>query len=214
MIHEILPLGMLVCNCSVFGDEITREGMVVDPGDEAEEILRVVKHHRLNVKAIVFTHAHVDHVGAAAEVKAATGAPVYMNELDLGAYSQIEMQATWLGLPVPTSVEIDMPAHDGDVLRLGSVEFHVLHTPGHSPGGISLWMPSEKKLVAGDTLFRDSVGRTDLPGGDGRQLLASIREKFLTLPDDTLVIPGHGPTTTIGHERECNFFLQHTASDL
>jgi glyoxylase-like metal-dependent hydrolase (beta-lactamase superfamily II) len=110
-------------------------------------------------------------------------------------------------------VDIDVFPQDGDVLRIGSIEFHVLYTPGHSPGSISLWIPSEKKLVVGDTLFRDSVGRTDLPGGDGRQLLASIREKFMTLPDDTLVIPGHGPTTTIGHERECNIFLQHTARD-
>lgn len=213
MIHEILPLGMLVCNCSVFGDEVTRDGMVVDPGDEAAEILRVVKHHRLSVKAILFTHAHLDHVGAAAEVKAATGAPVYLHENGLAGYAQIEMQATWLGMPVPASVDIDVRPRDGDVLYLGSVEFHVLHTPGHSPGSISLYIPSEKKLVVGDTLFRDSVGRTDLPGGDGRQLLASIRDKFLTLPDDTLVIPGHGPTTTIGHERKSNPFLQNISSD-
>jgi glyoxylase-like metal-dependent hydrolase (beta-lactamase superfamily II) len=212
MIQEILPVGMLVCNCLILGDEATREGMVIDPGDDAETILRSVKHHRLNVKAIVFTHAHIDHVGAAAEVKAATGAPVYLNEEDLFIYGQMETWATWLGIPVPASVEIDMPARDGDVLRIGSVEFNVLHTPGHSPGSISLWIPSEKKLVAGDTLFRDSIGRTDLPGGDGSQILTSIREKFLPLSDDTLVLPGHGPTTTIGHERECNVFLQNPSS--
>jgi hydroxyacylglutathione hydrolase len=209
MIQEILPVGMLACNCLIFGDEATREAMVVDPGDGADEILRVVKDHGLSVKAIVFTHAHVDHVGAAAEVKAATGAPVYLHENGLAGYAQIEMQATWLGLSVPARVEIDVPLRDGDVLRIGSIEFNVLYTPGHSPGGISLWIPAEKKLIVGDTLFRDSIGRTDLPGGDSSLILASIREKLLTLPDDTMVLPGHGPATTIGHERECNVFLQH-----
>jgi hydroxyacylglutathione hydrolase len=209
MILEILPVGMLACNCLIFGDEATREAMVVDPGDDADEILSVVKHHGLSVKAIVFTHAHLDHVGAAAEVKAATGAPVYLHENGMAGYAQIEMQATWLGMPVPASVEIDTLLRDGDVLRIGSIEFNVLYTPGHSPGGIGLWIPAEKTLVVGDTLFRDSIGRTDLPGGDSSLILSSIREKFLPLPDETVVIPGHGPTTTIGHERECNVFLQH-----
>jgi glyoxylase-like metal-dependent hydrolase (beta-lactamase superfamily II) len=147
-------------------------------------------------------------VGGAARLKAATGAPVYMNEADFPFYDQIEMQALWLGMDPPERVDIDVAPRDGDVLRLGAAEFNVLHTPGHTPGSMGLWIPSEKKLIAGDTLFRDSIGRTDLPGGDGKKILVSIREKFLPLPDDTLVIPGHGPTTTLGHEKEFNYFLQ------
>ena len=208
MIHEILPVGMLACNCSIFGDETTREAVVIDPGDDIDEILSVVARHELTVKTIVVTHAHIDHVGGAARLKAATGAPVYMNEADFPVYDQLEMQALWLGMDPPEQTEIDVAPRDGDVLHLGAAEFTVLHTPGHTPGSMGLWIPSEKKLIAGDTLFRDSIGRTDLPGGDGKKILVSIREKFLPLPDDTLVIPGHGPTTTMGHEKEFNYFLQ------
>jgi len=208
MIHEILPVGMLACNCSIFGDETTREAVVIDPGDDIDEILRVLARHELTVKTIVITHAHIDHVGGAARLKAETGAPVYMNEADFPVYDQIEMQALWLGMDPPEQVDIDVTPRDGDVLRLGAAEFNVLHTPGHTPGSMGLWIPSEKKLIAGDTLFLDSIGRTDLPGGDGKKILVSIREKFLPLPEDTLVIPGHGPNTTMGHEKEFNYFLQ------
>ena len=207
MIHEILPVGMLACNCSIFGDETTREAVVIDPGDDIDQILSVVARHGLTVKTIVITHAHIDHVGGAARLKAATGAPVYMNEADFPFYDQIEMQALWLGMDPPERADIDVAPHDGDVLHLGAAQFNVLHTPGHTPGSIGLWIPSEKKLIAGDTLFYDSIGRTDLPGGDGKKILVSIREKFLPLPDDTLVIPGHGPTTTMGREKESNYFL-------
>ena len=208
MIHEILPVGMLACNCSIFGDETTREAVVIDPGDDIDQILSVVARHGLTVKTIVITHAHIDHVGGAARLKAATGAPVYMNEADFPFYDQIEMQALWLGMDPPERADIDVAPHDGDVLHLGAAQFNVLHTPGHTPGSIGLWIPSEKKLIAGDTLFYESIGRTDLPGGDGKKILVSIREKFLPLPDDTLVIPGHGPTTSMGHEKEFNYFLQ------
>jgi glyoxylase-like metal-dependent hydrolase (beta-lactamase superfamily II) len=208
MIHEILPVGMLACNCSIFGDEITREAVVIDPGDDVDQILSVLASHGLTVKTIVITHAHIDHVGGAARLKAATGAPVYMNEADFPFYDQIEMQALWLGMDPPERADIDVAPRDGDVLHLGAAEFNVLHTPGHTPGSMGLWIPSEKKLIAGDTLFLESIGRTDLPGGDGKKILVSIREKFLPLPDDTLVIPGHGPTTSMGHEKEFNYFLQ------
>ncbi len=207
MIHEIVPVGMLQCNCSIFGDEQTHEGMVVDPGDEIERILAVIHGHGLTVKAIVITHAHIDHIGGARKLKLATGAPVYMNLNDEELKGMLDAQATWLGMePVP-AVEIDVPARDGDTLIVGAAQFHVLHTPGHTKGSISLWAPSEGKLVAGDTLFRGSIGRTDLPGGDGRQILRSIHEKLLPLPEKTIVIPGHGENTTIGQEKRTNPFL-------
>ena len=208
MIHEILPVGMLQCNCSIFGDEKSREALVVDPGDDIARVLEIVKKHGLTVKAIVITHAHIDHIGGAQKLKRATGAPVYMNPDDAELQEMLDVQAGWLGMRPPEQVEIDAPAKDGDKLVMGATEFHVLHTPGHTQGSISLWIPSERKLVAGDTLFRDSIGRTDLPGGDGRQILQSIHDKLLPLPDDTLVIPGHGDNTTIGREKQFNYFLQ------
>jgi len=208
MIHEILPVGPLQCNCSVFGDEQSREGLVVDPGDEIEEILEIVNRHGLAVKAIVITHAHIDHIGGAQKLKQATGAPVYMNLNDAELQKMLDAQAAWLGMAPPEPVAIDAPARDGDRLVVGAAAFHVLHTPGHTPGSISLWIPSEGKLVAGDTLFRDSIGRTDLPGGDGRQILRSIHDKLLALPEGTVVIPGHGDNTTIGREKRFNYFLQ------
>jgi len=181
---------------------------VVDPGDNIPEILAIVERHGLQVKAIVITHAHIDHIGGAHKLKAATGAPVYMNEKDSILRDMLDVQAGWLGMPAPEAVEIDTPARDGDTLRMGSTDFHVLHTPGHTQGSISLWIPSENKVLAGDTLFRDSIGRTDLPGGDGRQILRSIREKLFRLPDDAIVIPGHGQNTTIGREKQFNYFLK------
>ena len=208
MIHEILPVGILQCNCSIFGDEQSREALVVDPGDDIARVLEVVNKHGLTVKAIVITHAHIDHIGGAQKLKQATGAPVYMNPDDAELQEMMDVQAGWLGVRPPEQVEIDAPAKDGDKLVVGTTEFHVLHTPGHTQGSISLWIPSERKLVAGDTLFRDSIGRTDLPGGDGRQILQSIHDKLLPLPDDTMVIPGHGDNTTIGREKQFNNFLQ------
>jgi glyoxylase-like metal-dependent hydrolase (beta-lactamase superfamily II) len=211
MIHEILPVGLLQCNCSIFGDEQTREGLVVDPGDEIESILEIVRRHGLTVKAIVITHAHIDHIGGARKLKDATGAPVYMNLADQELKAMLDVQAAWLGMePVP-QVEIDAPARDGDTLVVGASQFHVIHTPGHTQGSISLWIPSENKLIAGDTLFRGSIGRTDLPGGDGRQILRSIHDKLLPLPEHTIVIPGHGETTTIGREKLTNPFLDGLA---
>jgi glyoxylase-like metal-dependent hydrolase (beta-lactamase superfamily II) len=207
MIHEILPVGPLQCNCSVFGDEQTEEGLVVDPGDDIDQVLAIIRRHQLKVKAIVITHAHIDHIGGAQKLKQATGAPVYMNANDVELKKMLGIQATWLGVPEPEQVDIDVPLKDGDRVVMGAAEFLVLHTPGHTQGSVSLWMPSEGKLVAGDTLFRDSIGRTDLPGGDGRQILRSIRDKLLPLPPETVVIPGHGDNTTIGRERQFNPFL-------
>jgi glyoxylase-like metal-dependent hydrolase (beta-lactamase superfamily II) len=207
MIHEILPVGMLQCNCSIFGDEASREAIVIDPGDDISSILAILHKHQLKVKAIVITHAHIDHIGGAHKLKAATDAPVWMNRNDQDLYDHLEMQAGWLGMETPEQTEIGHEAKEGDTLRLGPAEFHVLDTPGHTQGSLCLWIPAENKLVAGDTLFRESIGRTDLPGGDFRKILSSIHTKLLVLPDDATVVPGHGPNTTIGHERTRNPFL-------
>jgi hydroxyacylglutathione hydrolase len=208
MIHEILPVGMLQCNCSIFGDETTRQAMVIDPGDETGRILEVLARHHLTVTAIVITHAHIDHIGGAQKLKAATGAAVYMNLEDTELQDMLDVQAGWLGVRTPEAVEIDVPLKDGDKLLVGATEVKVLHTPGHTQGSICLWLPTERKLVAGDTLFRDGIGRTDLPGGDGRQILESIRGQLMGLPGETEVFPGHGEPTTIGRERRSNYFLQ------
>ena len=208
MIHEILPVGPLQCNCSIFGDETSREAIVIDPGDQIEDILSVLERHQLKVKAIVITHAHIDHIGGAAKLKAATSAPVYMNANDQELYDHMEVQASWLGMLAPEQTEIDSRAREGDAITVGQTQFHILETPGHTQGSISLWIPAENKLIAGDTLFRDSIGRTDLPGGDGRQILQSIHTKLMALPEQAVVIAGHGPSTTIGREKARNPFLQ------
>jgi glyoxylase-like metal-dependent hydrolase (beta-lactamase superfamily II) len=208
MIHEILPVGMLQCNCSIFGDEQTREAIVIDPGDNIDRILAILARHSLKVKAIVITHAHIDHIGGAAKLKASTGAPVYMNQNDQELYDDLDVQAGWLGMATPEKTVIDVDGREGGALTLGNAEFQILETPGHTQGSISLWIPTENKLVAGDTLFRDSIGRTDLPGGDGRQILRSIHAKLMPLPEGAIVIPGHGPSTTIGREKERNPFLR------
>jgi hydroxyacylglutathione hydrolase len=208
MIHEILPVGPLQCNCSIFGDENSREAIVVDPGDNIDEILAILARHALRLKTIVITHAHIDHIGGAAKLKAATGAAVHMNAKDQELYDHLDVQAGWLGMKTPERTEIDSEARDGDSIKMGDAVFHVLATPGHTQGSMSLWIPAENKLIAGDTLFRDSIGRTDLPGGDGRQILRSIRDKLLTLPEEVQVVPGHGAGTTIGREKDRNPFLQ------
>ena len=209
MIHEILPVGTLQCNCSIFGDEQTGEAIVIDPGDNIEGILGILQKHKLKVKAIVITHAHIDHIGGAAKLKTATDAPVLMNARDQELYAHLDMQAAWLGMESPSRTTIDAEAREGVTLTLGDAAFQILETPGHTQGSVSIWIPSENKLVAGDTLFRDSIGRTDLPGGDGRQILRSIKNQLLPLPESAVVIPGHGPNTTIAREKDRNPFLQN-----
>ena len=208
MIHEVLPVGMLACNCSVIGDETTREAIVIDPGDDIAEIVEILKRHQLTVKMIAITHAHIDHIGGAEKLRALTGAPVYMHEDDAVLAENLEMQAGWLGMATPKNPGIDVPAKEGDSLKVGAVEAQVIHTPGHTPGSLSLYLPAEKTLLAGDTLFRGSVGRTDLPGGDARTIAESIRGKLYRLPEDTVVIPGHGGETTIGREKASNPFVR------
>lgn len=208
MIHVILPVGLLQCNCSVFGDEVSREAIVIDPGDEIENITAILDEHHLKAKAIIITHAHIDHVAGAHKLRALTGAPVYMNAKDTELLDALAVQASWLGVEAPERTVVDTEMPDGTVLKLGSAEFRVLHTPGHTQGSSSVWIPQENKLVAGDTLFRDSIGRTDLPGGNSRQILSSIKAQLFPLPEETVVIPGHGPNTTIAREKEHNPFLK------
>lgn len=208
MIHEIIPVGMLGCNCSVMGDETSGDAMVIDPGDEIEQILAILERYGLTLKMIVVTHAHIDHIGGAARLRAATGAPVYMHQDDAMLSNALDMQAAWLGVETPEDPGIDTPAREGDTLRAGRIEAAVLHTPGHTPGSISLYLAAENKLIAGDTLFRGSVGRTDLPGGDSAEIVKSIRAKLYTLPESTIVIPGHGDSTTIAAEKRSNPFVR------
>lgn len=207
MIHEIFPVGPLHCNCSVIGDETTREAMVIDPGDDIKDVLALVRKHNLTVKQIVVTHAHIDHVGGAMKLRAATGAPILLNQNDQALLKMLDVQATWIGVEDPGKVEIDQNIEQGDTVQAGSLTANVIHTPGHTEGSVCLYFPVEKKLIAGDTLFAGSIGRTDLPGGSMRQIINSLHEKVLTLPDETVVVPGHGPLTTIGEERESNPFL-------
>jgi hydroxyacylglutathione hydrolase len=208
MIHEIFPVGPLQCNCSVVGDETTHEAMVIDPGDEIGRILEIVKRHNLTVKQIVVTHAHIDHVGGAMKLKQATGAPILLNQNDSTLLKMLDIQAAWVGMAVPEKVHIDQNLADGDSLKTGSLAATVLHTPGHTEGSVCLYFAGEKKLIAGDTLFAGSIGRTDLPGGSFQKIMNSLHHRVLALPDETLVVPGHGSLTTIGKERESNPFLQ------
>jgi glyoxylase-like metal-dependent hydrolase (beta-lactamase superfamily II) len=211
LIRESFPVGLLGCNCSIVADPDTRQALVVDPGDQAPDILAALR--RLGVQAVklVHTHGHFDHVLGTGEVAAATGAEVLIHAGDRWLYDNVELQARFFGLPLPSPAPLPPPptrelAGD-EALPFGNREARVLHTPGHTPGSLCFFVERGGEtplLFAGDTLFRRSVGRTDLWGGSFEQLAASIRERLFALPDDTLVIPGHGPPTSIGAEREDN----------
>lgn len=224
-------MGLLQCNCSILGDPATREAIVVDPGDDTERILALLRRHDLKVRAILSTHTHIDHVGGLAGLHRATGAPVLIHQADLELYRRLDVQAQWLGVPTPAKTDIRDFVREGDRVRWGGFVAGVMHTPGHTPGSISLIVEADPaqsseaenqtgkqndadpthspaRLLAGDTLFRGSIGRTDLWGGSLPQILDSIRAKLLTLPDDVTVYPGHGEITTIGFEKANNPFLR------
>jgi hydroxyacylglutathione hydrolase len=226
LIHEILPVGMLQCNCSILGDPATGEAIVVDPGDDVARILEVLKRHKLKPRAIVITHTHIDHVGGLPALYRATGAPILIHDADLPLYKGMDVQAEWLGVPTPEITAIENFVREGDSVRWGNWAARVLHTPGHTPGSISLVIEEQRislseaqsahahthrsspTLISGDTLFQDGIGRTDLWGGSYPQIIESIKEKLITLPEATIVYPGHGTPTSIGHERESNPFLR------
>ena len=198
---------MLGCNCSVIGDEQTHEALVIDPGDEIDRILAVLSKNQLKLKQIIVTHAHIDHVGGAMKLKAATSAPILLNKNDYALLKMLDVQAAWIGTASPRKIEIDQNLADQDAIRCGTLHAVAMHTPGHTEGSICLYFPAEQKLIAGDTLFAGSIGRTDLPGGSLNKILTSLHDRVLALPDETVVVPGHGPLTTIGEERQSNPFL-------
>jgi glyoxylase-like metal-dependent hydrolase (beta-lactamase superfamily II) len=208
MILETFPVGPLQCNCTILADEQTREAIVIDPGDEVTRIHRRLTALGLKLKQILVTHAHIDHVGGALRLKRLTGAPILLNENDLTLLNMMEMQAAWLGVATPETAAPDESLAEGQRVGLPSYPAHVLHTPGHTQGSVCLHFAPLNMVIAGDTLFAGSIGRTDLPGGDSSQILASIQARLLTLPDETKVLPGHGPATTIAAERKSNPFLR------
>jgi glyoxylase-like metal-dependent hydrolase (beta-lactamase superfamily II) len=208
VILEIFPVGPLQCNCSIVADENTREAMVIDPGDEIDHILARLSALGLTLKQVVITHAHIDHVGGAARLKRVTGAVVLLNQNDDFLLKMMDTQAAWLGIAPPEIVSLDGSADDLSMVGLATIPAQVLHTPGHTPGSICLHLASEQLLFSGDTLFAGTIGRTDLPGGDSKLILRSLRERLLPLPDRTRVVPGHGRETVMGEERERNPFLQ------
>jgi glyoxylase-like metal-dependent hydrolase (beta-lactamase superfamily II) len=208
MILETFPVGPLPCNCTLLGDEATGEAIVIDPGDEVSRIHRRLTELGLKLKQILVTHAHIDHVGGALRLKRLTGAPILLNENDLPLLAMMDSQASWLGVAPPETAPPDENLAEGLTVGLDHYPAQVLHTPGHTQGSICLHFAPLKLLIAGDTLFAGSIGRTDLPGGNSGQIIDSIHSRLLTLPDETKVLTGHGPATTIGTERRSNPFLR------
>jgi glyoxylase-like metal-dependent hydrolase (beta-lactamase superfamily II) len=207
MILETFPVGPLQCNCTILGDEEAGEAIVIDPGDEIVRIERRLNELRLELKQILITHGHIDHVGGALKLKRRTGAPILMNENDLPLVKMMGQQAAWLGVETPEVAAPDENLADGMTVGLEKIPAQVIHTPGHTQGSVCLHLAPMKLLIAGDTLFAGSIGRTDLPGGNGRQIIDSIQSRLMTMADETRVIPGHGMRTTIGEERRENPFL-------
>jgi glyoxylase-like metal-dependent hydrolase (beta-lactamase superfamily II) len=209
MLLETFPVGPLGCSCSIVYDPETKRAIVVDPGGDLEEIEARLRALDLGVDAIVHTHTHIDHVGATAGVQRATGARACIHEADRFLYDLLPVQSAMLGLELPERVEMEGSLVDGYALHAGALEMGVLHTPGHTPGSVTFVVGSggETRVFTGDTLFRRGIGRTDLWGGDSNAILRSLRDKILLLPEDAIVVPGHGPETTIGEERAKNPFL-------
>lgn len=206
MIRESFPVGPLQCNCTILGDPVTRHGLVVDPGGDAAFILERVAALNLQIVAIVHTHAHLDHFLAAGDIRKATGAPLCLHPEDRPLWDLLEVQCQMFGVPYVPQPEPDRILHDDE--ELPCCTGVALHTPGHTPGSMSFWFASDKLLIAGDTLFRRSIGRTDLWGGDHAAIERSIRERIYRLDEDAVVVTGHGPETRIGEEIRENPFVR------
>jgi len=208
MLFESLVVGPLGVNCFILADPVSKEGIVVDPGGDVERILARVRELGLSIRAVVNTHGHFDHVGGNRRLLAATGARLLIHEKDAPFLSLVSRTAAMYGADGEDSPPPDGFLEDGEEIRFGSCSVTVLETPGHTPGGCCLLDREGKRVITGDTLFADGVGRTDFPGSSHEALVKGIREKLFTLPDDTVVYPGHGPSTTIGHEKQYNPYLR------
>ena len=205
--YKSFPVGPLQCNCTIIGNSSTGKGYLIDPGGDAERILETIESMNLSIEAIYHTHAHFDHFLASAEIKEKTGAPIFLNESDRFLWDTLEMQCSYFNIDFKPTPPPDFNIEDQqDLIHCAGV---CIHTPGHTPGSVSFHFESEKLLIAGDTLFQGSVGRTDLPGGDFKMLKSSIQEKIYSLDESTVVVTGHGPQTSIKREMESNLFIRY-----
>ena len=205
MIIKRLPVGPIMANCFILGCEETLESAVIDPGDDTDKILMILAEQRLTLKKIINTHGHFDHVGGNKRLKEASGAPILIHSQDAHMLTHLSASAQAFGLSAENSPAPDRLIEEGDTITFGNITLKVIHTPGHTPGGISLY--TDGHLFVGDTLFAGSIGRTDFPGGDYDTLIASVQKKLFTLGDDVIVYTGHGPETTIGREKKTNPFV-------
>jgi hydroxyacylglutathione hydrolase len=210
LLVETFPAGPLQCNCSVIACADTKQAIVVDPGGDVDRIAEIVEHYDLTVGSIVHTHAHLDHIYGTREVKHAHGGQICLHRADAFLYDGLAMQCLMFGLPGHVVAPVDRFVDHGDTVALGALELRVIHTPGHTPGSLCFEVTDDARTIvfAGDTLFRRSVGRTDLPGGDPAALQRSIRERLYTRCPDAIVVPGHGPSTTLGEEARANPFIR------
>lgn len=207
MTFDVIVVGPLGVNCCLLGCRSTGQAVVVDPGGDSEQILDAIQRRGLTVTTIINTHGHFDHVGTNGRLKQATGAELLIHPADEPMLAKVASVAGMYGLQAENSPPPDRLLEDGQIIPFGHHALQVIHTPGHTPGGCCLYLEAEQKLISGDTLFADGVGRTDLPGGSHEQLVTSIRTRLFTLPDHIEVWPGHGPATTIGHEKRHNPYL-------
>jgi glyoxylase-like metal-dependent hydrolase (beta-lactamase superfamily II) len=207
MIQQGLAVGLLEVNCYIIGDEETKEAVVIDPGGDEDQILEVLNHHGLQLKTIIDTHGHFDHVDANQPLKDATGAQIAIHEADAAMLAKPSAEAMFFTGNRLRLSAADILLKEGDVLSFGKYRLKVLHTPGHTPGGISLVMEGDTLVYVGDLLFQGSIGRTDFPGGSFEDLINAVKTKIFTLGDNYTVYPGHGPVTTVGHERKYNPFF-------